>query len=189
MQQSREVILVFIFFIPTFAFSLCNLVHFSKRKQMLDQTLWNSLIKCKLCSCRGQGNECDQVCAICINSIDEAAKIGKIRKCGHTYHYQCLDGWLATHSICPVCRITVYLCVEDIAVMNLFVSKLMFPKRTKKKSNGASDLRGLKQQKKYDKLSETNWDEMKKGNLLLLCTRKHLDSLLGANSQLQFGRK
>ena len=110
---------------------------------------------------RGHGNDCQslhgeiQACTICLDSIREDAKIGKIRKCGHIYHYQCLDAWLATHSICPMCRISVYLCVEDIAVLNLFVSKMMFPKHYEEKRRRSINLQGLKSKKRYEKLSDT----------------------------------
>ena len=28
-------------------------------------------------------------------------------RCGHTYHASCVEGWLASHRTCPVCRATV----------------------------------------------------------------------------------
>ena len=42
-------------------------------------------------------------CSICQDSIKENVIVREM-DCGHKFHQKCLDTWLETNFICPVCR-------------------------------------------------------------------------------------
>lgn len=47
-------------------------------------------------------------CPICLDSIDASDLVRGLRGCGHAFHKDCIDGWLATQPVsrhaCPLCR-------------------------------------------------------------------------------------
>ncbi|KAF2715407.1 hypothetical protein K504DRAFT_446269 [Pleomassaria siparia CBS 279.74] len=51
-------------------------------------------------------------CSICLDDLTSSEKGVKIRQCSHTFHYDCLLGWLKSqnrqHSSCPNCRIELF---------------------------------------------------------------------------------
>jgi len=54
----------------------------------------------------------DDICSICLqgNDVDEsgvAMPVVRLHVCKHQFHFQCLRGWLAGHTTCPVCRTNV----------------------------------------------------------------------------------
>ncbi len=44
-----------------------------------------------------------ELCCICLDEIDLAQEI-ITKKCNHHYHEDCLNNWLKTKNICPLCR-------------------------------------------------------------------------------------
>jgi hypothetical protein len=46
-----------------------------------------------------------EMCSICLNSGD----FGKVLVCGHFFHSECIDKWLSTKKICPMCLTDVVL--------------------------------------------------------------------------------
>ncbi|GLJ39543.1 hypothetical protein SUGI_0807990 [Cryptomeria japonica] len=50
-------------------------------------------------------------CAVCLSDFAEDNMLRSLPKCSHAFHPECIDGWLFTHTTCPVCRTS--LC-EDI---------------------------------------------------------------------------
>ncbi|XP_010025409.2 RING-H2 finger protein ATL39 [Eucalyptus grandis] len=46
-------------------------------------------------------------CAVCLSEFDEPDTLRLLPWCGHAFHVQCIDKWLAKHVECPVCRSTV----------------------------------------------------------------------------------
>uniref|UniRef100_A0ACD5YL00 Uncharacterized protein n=1 Tax=Avena sativa TaxID=4498 RepID=A0ACD5YL00_AVESA len=46
-------------------------------------------------------------CAVCITELaaGEAARL--LPRCGHSFHVECVDMWLRSHSTCPLCRCPV----------------------------------------------------------------------------------
>jgi len=42
-------------------------------------------------------------CTICCEDINYSQIIRKF-KCGHTFHYKCIDEWLENNTKCPICR-------------------------------------------------------------------------------------
>ena len=49
-------------------------------------------------------NETDH-CSICMEPyLSERKEIIKLTKCGHMFHSKCLERWVATKEICPLCR-------------------------------------------------------------------------------------
>jgi len=45
---------------------------------------------------------------VCCDNIELAAQ-GMFMPCGHIYHPDCLNPWLATNNTCPVCRFSLPL--------------------------------------------------------------------------------
>ncbi|XP_051140453.1 RING-H2 finger protein ATL79-like [Andrographis paniculata] len=46
----------------------------------------------------------EAVCAICLSEIAVGERISVVEKCGHGFHVECIQRWLASHSSCPTCR-------------------------------------------------------------------------------------
>lgn len=43
-------------------------------------------------------------CAVCLSDICGGHSYRKLAECGHSFHAQCIDAWLSSHSTCPLCR-------------------------------------------------------------------------------------
>ncbi|KAE8714363.1 putative Flavonol synthase/flavanone 3-hydroxylase [Hibiscus syriacus] len=43
-------------------------------------------------------------CAVCLNEFEDDETLRMIPTCNHVFHPGCIDGWLFSHSTCPVCR-------------------------------------------------------------------------------------
>jgi hypothetical protein len=50
-----------------------------------------------------EGDE-EETCVVCREAIENNSIVRKIKKCGHYFHYKCLDKWLENHLTCPHCR-------------------------------------------------------------------------------------
>ncbi|XP_068644883.1 RING-H2 finger protein ATL66-like [Aristolochia californica] len=46
----------------------------------------------------------DVQCSICLSNFVEGEKVKVLPRCHHTFHPECVDKWLRTHSSCPLCR-------------------------------------------------------------------------------------
>ncbi|CAM6015716.1 unnamed protein product, partial [Sphagnum balticum] len=43
-------------------------------------------------------------CAVCLEEFEENEMGRTLPKCAHSYHVECIDMWLYSHSNCPICR-------------------------------------------------------------------------------------
>uniref|UniRef100_A0A0E0LCB1 RING-type E3 ubiquitin transferase n=1 Tax=Oryza punctata TaxID=4537 RepID=A0A0E0LCB1_ORYPU len=48
------------------------------------------------------GRECE--CAVCLGAVRDGEMVRRLQACGHVYHAECIDRWLAAHRTCPLCR-------------------------------------------------------------------------------------
>ncbi|KAI5057047.1 hypothetical protein GOP47_0028865 [Adiantum capillus-veneris] len=46
-------------------------------------------------------------CAVCLSEFQENEKGRMLPSCRHTFHTECIDMWLFSHSTCPLCRSVV----------------------------------------------------------------------------------
>lgn len=43
-------------------------------------------------------------CAVCLENFKVGEKCRLLPKCNHSFHVQCIDGWLQKTGVCPICR-------------------------------------------------------------------------------------
>ncbi|PUZ76143.1 hypothetical protein GQ55_1G266200 [Panicum hallii var. hallii] len=46
-------------------------------------------------------------CAVCLAELEDGEEARFLSRCGHGFHAACVDTWLASHTTCPLCRLTV----------------------------------------------------------------------------------
>ena len=45
-------------------------------------------------------------CAICMEQFEETATLSLL-PCGHAFHCDCAEGWIADNDCCPMCKQTI----------------------------------------------------------------------------------
>eukprot|EP00270_Netrium_digitus_P015667 TRINITY_DN5526_c0_g2_i1.p1 TRINITY_DN5526_c0_g2~~TRINITY_DN5526_c0_g2_i1.p1 ORF type:complete len:226 (+),score=44.95 TRINITY_DN5526_c0_g2_i1:72-680(+) len=43
-------------------------------------------------------------CPVCLVEYRDKDMLKKLRKCGHSFHQECIDSWLRMNGSCPMCR-------------------------------------------------------------------------------------
>ncbi|XP_024522959.1 RING-H2 finger protein ATL80-like [Selaginella moellendorffii] len=56
---------------------------------------------------RGASDVCCPVCLTEFQASDHSGTIWLIPGCNHSFHSECIQKWLAAHTSCPVCRVTI----------------------------------------------------------------------------------
>ena len=51
----------------------------------------------------------EEECAVCLSEFQEGEKGRLLPRCNHSFHTECIDMWLHSHSTCPLCRTPVVL--------------------------------------------------------------------------------
>lgn len=46
----------------------------------------------------------ESICPVCLSEFEEGEELCTLPECMHTFHKQCIDMWLHSHSNCPMCR-------------------------------------------------------------------------------------
>ncbi|KAG9457077.1 hypothetical protein H6P81_001585 [Aristolochia fimbriata] len=49
----------------------------------------------------------DTQCSVCLGDYQANDRLQQIPACGHTFHMECIDHWLATNTTCPLCRLSL----------------------------------------------------------------------------------
>ncbi|CAH8282622.1 unnamed protein product [Eruca vesicaria subsp. sativa] len=49
----------------------------------------------------------DSQCSVCLGDYQANEKLQQIPPCGHTFHMDCIDLWLTSHTTCPLCRLSL----------------------------------------------------------------------------------
>ncbi|PON57566.1 43kDa postsynaptic protein [Parasponia andersonii] len=61
-------------------------------------------------------------CVVCLSGLEDGDVGRRLPKCGHAFHLDCIDMWLASHSNCPICRAPVVVCDEKASATGTFNS-------------------------------------------------------------------
>nr|CAB3450080.1 unnamed protein product [Digitaria exilis] len=56
---------------------------------------------------RAGSKESSVECAVCLGELEDGEEARFLPLCGHGFHAECVDTWLASHTTCPLCRLTV----------------------------------------------------------------------------------
>ena len=75
------------------------------RKQIVEESLTQRIYKRDVESLERSCQDND-FCSICLNDYmdDDILCASKFSSCGHEFHLNCLQEWLAKHDECPICR-------------------------------------------------------------------------------------
>lgn len=46
-------------------------------------------------------------CSVCLGDYQSDDRLQRIPHCGHTFHVDCIDHWLASNTTCPLCRVSL----------------------------------------------------------------------------------
>ncbi|ESQ38546.1 hypothetical protein EUTSA_v10028921mg [Eutrema salsugineum] len=49
----------------------------------------------------------DSLCSVCLGDYQADEKLQQMPACGHTFHMDCIDLWLTSHTTCPLCRLSL----------------------------------------------------------------------------------
>lgn len=49
----------------------------------------------------------DYRCSVCLGDYQANEKLQQIPPCGNTFHMDCIDLWLTSHTTCPLCRLSI----------------------------------------------------------------------------------
>lgn len=73
--------------------SMCELGVKKELREMLPIIVFNQSFSVK-----------DTQCSVCLGDYQADDRLQQIPGCGHTFHIDCIDLWLTTHTTCPLCR-------------------------------------------------------------------------------------
>lgn len=75
-----------------------NILNLFKKKQHIVENNINNINEYTILDKEFENNEC----IICLENMIKGDKI-KILRCGHIYHYKCIDEWFKRKRECPLC--------------------------------------------------------------------------------------
>jgi hypothetical protein len=55
----------------------------------------------------GDASKEDATCSVCLAEYESGDRLRTLSLCGHVFHRQCIDEWLASHQTCPLCRVSL----------------------------------------------------------------------------------
>ncbi|CAK7323676.1 unnamed protein product [Dovyalis caffra] len=73
-------------------------------KRGLDPTVIASLPIYVYQQTEGQDEDDAIECAVCLSMLEDQEMVRSLPNCKHTFHAECIDKWLSSHSTCPICR-------------------------------------------------------------------------------------
>ncbi|KAL9673433.1 hypothetical protein QQ045_029691 [Rhodiola kirilowii] len=67
----------------------------------------------------------DAECSVCLGDYQAEDRLQQIPACGHSFHMECIDHWLARHTTCPLCRLSLhmpYKSLNELPIVQLAAS-------------------------------------------------------------------
>lgn len=61
----------------------------------------------------------DTQCAVCLGDYEIDEKLQQLPVCGHTFHLECVDKWLANNTTCPLCRTSLLQAAKVVPLDSL----------------------------------------------------------------------
>eukprot|EP00249_Psilotum_nudum_P015323 c25263_g1_i1 orf=573-1250(+) len=61
----------------------------------------------------------DTQCAVCLGDYQLNEKLQRLPVCGHAFHVECIDKWLAKNTTCPLCRLSLIEECREASVNSL----------------------------------------------------------------------
>ena len=56
-------------------------------------------------SCVGEDGKSEEICSICLVEFEGEDAVSKLGRCGHIFHFNCIEQWLDRNQFsCPLCR-------------------------------------------------------------------------------------
>ncbi|KAL5714685.1 RING-type E3 ubiquitin transferase [Ranunculus cassubicifolius] len=55
----------------------------------------------------------DTLCSVCLGDYQAEDRLQQIPVCSHTFHMDCIDHWLTSHTTCPLCRLSLVPASSD----------------------------------------------------------------------------
>uniref|UniRef100_A0A7N0U3Z7 RING-type E3 ubiquitin transferase n=1 Tax=Kalanchoe fedtschenkoi TaxID=63787 RepID=A0A7N0U3Z7_KALFE len=56
----------------------------------------------------------DTQCSVCLGDYLADDRLQQIPACGHSFHMECIDHWLARHTTCPLCRLSLRMTSKSL---------------------------------------------------------------------------
>ncbi|KAI8553828.1 hypothetical protein RHMOL_Rhmol05G0046600 [Rhododendron molle] len=91
-----------------------GLIRLEPRSSGIDRAVIESLPFFKFSALRGPRGGLE--CAVCLSKFKDVEVLRLLPKCRHSFHIDCVDRWLQSHSSCPLCRQRIS--VEDLTYTN-----------------------------------------------------------------------
>ncbi|KAK8793672.1 hypothetical protein WA171_002805 [Blastocystis sp. BT1] len=51
-----------------------------------------------------EGVSLDDSCAVCLETFADSSDLVKLNACEHVFHRSCIEEWILTHPLCPLCK-------------------------------------------------------------------------------------
>ncbi|KAJ7528733.1 hypothetical protein O6H91_15G016500 [Diphasiastrum complanatum] len=90
----------------------------------LDKSILNSFPVVSYFVVKGLKRDKDAIeCAVCLTEFQDNENIRMLPKCGHSFHPDCIDMWLFSHTTCPLCRRSLVSMPEELRSLDIILTE------------------------------------------------------------------